>query len=104
MEIAGTLPSVTTLESNDENQLTVELRVARLRAQVAIVRTLADQIDLLVSPQHVDGLSDQLIEEMARLRGQLFEAAAEVTKSSPPKDTEVFTRRSSMRAIRASSH
>ncbi len=87
------LPAVTTLESNDDDQLTAELRLARLRTEVAVVRTLADQIELLVSPRHADGLSGQLIEEMARLACLLFEAASELTRSPAPEDTGVFKRR-----------
>jgi hypothetical protein len=104
MIFARTLPSVTTLESDDENQLATELRLVRLRTQVAVVRTLADQIELLMSPRHVDGLSDQLMEEVATLRGRLFEAASELRKSPAQKDTEVFHRRPALRAMKASSH
>jgi hypothetical protein len=94
-----TLPSVITLESNYDDQLTAELRLARLRAQVAVVRTIVDQVEFLVSPHHVHGLSEQLIEEMARLGCRLFEAAAELTKSPAPEDSGVFPRRPAMRAV-----
>jgi hypothetical protein len=93
MMFARTLHSVTTLESNDDGQLAAELRLARLRTQVAVVRTLADQIELLVRPRHVSGLGDQLIEEMARLGCQVLEAAAELTRSPAPEDSGVFNRR-----------
>jgi hypothetical protein len=45
-------------ESNDDRQLAMDLRLARLRTQVAVVRALADQIELLVRPQHVDAMLD----------------------------------------------
>jgi hypothetical protein len=93
------LPAVTTLESNDDDRLSAELRLARLRTEVAIVRTLADQIELLVSPRHANGLGDQLIEEMARLGCLLFEAAAELTRSPAPEDSGVFKRRPAMRSM-----
>ena len=93
------LPSVVTLESNDGRQLSEELRLARVRTQVAVVRTLADQIELLVRPRYVDGLSEQLIEEMARLGCQLLETAAELTKEPAPEDTGVFRRRPAMHAM-----
>jgi hypothetical protein len=92
------LPAVTTLESSDDAQLVAELRLARLRTEVAVVRTLADQIELLVSPRRADGLSEQLIEEMARLGCLLFEAAAELTRSPAPEDSGVFNRRPAMHA------
>jgi hypothetical protein len=91
------LPSVTTLESNDHDRLGSELRLARLRTEVAVVRTLADQIELLARTRLADGLSEQLVEEMARLGCELFEAAAELTKSPAPEDTGVFVRRLGIR-------
>ena len=89
---ARILPTLTTLESNDDGRLTAELRLGRLRTQVAVVRTLADQIELLVRPHHVDGLSEQLVEEMARLGCVLFEAAAELTTSPAREDSGVCRR------------
>jgi hypothetical protein len=98
---ARTLPRVATLESNDDRQLAAELRLARLRTQVAVVRALADQIELLVQPHHVDatfarnperGLGEQLGDEMAQLGCRLFEVAAELTKSPASEDSGVFER------------
>jgi hypothetical protein len=86
------LPSVSTLRSNDDGRLDAELRVVRLRTQVAVVRTLADEIECVVSPHQLHGLSDQLVEEMARLGRRLFEEAAELTRSPGPEDTGVFHR------------
>jgi hypothetical protein len=86
------LPAVTTLESNDDDQLAAELRLARLRTEVAVVRTLADQVELLVSSRHADRLSEQLTEEMAKLGCLLFEAAAGLSRSPAPEDTGVFRR------------
>jgi hypothetical protein len=88
------LLSVATLESSDDGQLTAELRLARLRAQAAVVRTLTDHIEQLTRPGNADGLSWQLIEEMARLGCRLLEAAAWMTKSPRSEDSGVFTRRS----------
>jgi len=90
------LPSVVTLESNDDRQLSAELRLARVRTQVAVVRTLADQIEFVVRPGHVDRLSEQVVEEMARLGCQLLETAAELTRAPAPEDTGVFHRRPAM--------
>jgi hypothetical protein len=96
--LTRTLASVSTLESNDESQLIAELRLARARAQLAVVRTLADRIEVLVNPRLADGLNDHLIEEMARLGCRLFEAAAELTRSPAPEETGVFNRPPAMRA------
>jgi hypothetical protein len=52
--LAHTL-SLTALESNDKRQPTLELQLARLRAQVAVVRTLADHVEYLARPENADG-------------------------------------------------
>ncbi len=86
------IPTLATLESNDDGQLTAELRLARLRAQVAVVRALADHIEHLAQPVGADELGEQLVEEMARLASQLTEAAASLKKSMGPEDSGVFPR------------
>jgi len=73
------IPSLTALESGDDNWLTAELELARLREQVAVVRTIADHADYLAQPANADGFSEQLIEEAARLGCRLLEAAAAMT-------------------------
>jgi hypothetical protein len=85
---APTLPPVTALASHDRGQLPAALRLARLRTEVAVVRTLADHVERLVNPRQADGLSEQLIEEMGRLGRLLFEAAGELTKAPAPDDSE----------------
>jgi hypothetical protein len=87
------LPSVATLESSGDGQLTAELRLARLRAQVAVVRTLTDHIEQLGRPGDAD-VSWQLIEEMARLGCRLLKAAAWMTRSPQSEDSGIFPRRS----------
>jgi hypothetical protein len=72
---APTHPPPTTLESNDDDQLGAALRLFRLRAQVAVVRTLADEIDRLVRPSDIAGLGEQFLAEVARLVRQLVESA-----------------------------
>lgn len=108
---ARTLPRVTTLESNDDRQLAAELRLAQLRTQVAVVRALADQIELLARPHHVDatrdcdperGLGEQLGEEMAQLGCRLFEVAAGLTKSPASEDSGVFKRPPATRVMQFS--
>jgi hypothetical protein len=82
------LPTVTTLESDDDDQLAAELRLARLRTEVAVVRTLADQVEVFVSSRHAARLSEQLTEEMAKLGCLLFEAAAGRTSSGVRRGVE----------------
>jgi hypothetical protein len=86
------IPSLATLESNDDSQLAAELELARLRAQVAIVRTLADHIEHFAQPGDTGGLSEQLIEEMARLAHRLFEATTSMTRSAHAEDSGIFAR------------
>jgi len=76
----------------DDSLLTAELRLARLRAQVAIVRTLADHIEHFVRQADAGELSSQLIEEMARLGCRLFELAAPMTRSPRAEESGVFVR------------
>jgi hypothetical protein len=73
-----------------DNPLAAELRLARLRTQVAILRTLADHIDDVARPRDADGLSSQLIEEMTRLGCRLIEAAASMTSLPCSDDSGVF--------------
>jgi hypothetical protein len=69
-----------------------EPRLARLRAQVAIVRTIADHIEHFAQQMDADELSSQLIEEMARLGCRLFELAAPMTRAPRAEDSGVFPR------------
>jgi len=86
--------SFTARESNDNRRPTLALQLARLRAQVAVVRTLADHIEHFARPDNTHGVSEQLIEEMARLGCGLLEAAASMTRALAPKESGVFARRS----------
>jgi hypothetical protein len=86
------IPSLAALESNDNCQPIPELQLGRLRAQAAVVRTLADHIEHFARPENVDGVSEQLIEEVARLGCRLFEAAAAMTMAPGPEDGGVFAR------------
>jgi hypothetical protein len=85
------IPSLAALQSNDDGRLTAELRLARLRSQVAIIRSLADQVEHLARPENTDGLSEQLVEEMARLGCMLLETAGALTTVFPHlQNTGVF--------------
>jgi hypothetical protein len=96
------IPSLATLESNDDSQLAAELELARLRAQVAIVRTLADHIEYFARPGDTCGLSEQLIEEMARLARRLFDATTSITTAARAEDSGIFARSSSSGSARSS--
>ncbi len=74
-------------ERNDSTWLVAEVRLARLRSQVAVVRALADQVEYLTRPGRTDELRDQVIEEMARLGCLLLEAAGSLAGASPEDPT-----------------
>jgi hypothetical protein len=82
---ACSLPSLATLEANDDDRLAAELRLVRLRTQAAIVRTLSDHVERFAQPADADALSVQLIEEVAKMGQRLSEAAASLT---PPRSRE----------------
>jgi hypothetical protein len=86
-------PSLWALESNDEGRLVAEVGLVRIRTQAAVVRALADQIEVFVKPDRAHWLGDQLVEEAARLACGILEAAAELAKALPPEETEMFDRR-----------
>lgn len=86
------VPAPSALESEDDDRLTPDARFAKVRAQVAVVRALADQIEHLSRSQDADGLGEQLVEEMSRLGCRLREAAASFTEA-PSEDSGVFARR-----------
>lgn len=79
--------SLDALESRDDSRHAADARLARLRSQVAVIRTLADRAEHLERSGESDGLSDQLIEEMARLGFHLLEAAAWLTESPRSEDS-----------------
>jgi hypothetical protein len=70
--MATYIPSLAALQSEDDGQLAAELRLARLRTQAAVLRSLADCIERLTHPGDADGLSAQTIEEMKRLGALLL--------------------------------
>jgi hypothetical protein len=79
--------------------LTAGLGLARLREQVAVVRTIADHADYLAQPENADGFSEQLIEEAARLGCRLLEAAAAMTTSLRGPREGVVSRASNMTVV-----
>jgi hypothetical protein len=57
------VPSLAALTSDDGTRLSAELRLAQLRSQVAVIRTLADHVEHLARWSNVDGLREQIIED-----------------------------------------
>jgi hypothetical protein len=75
------LPSLSALESLDDDRLAAELRLARVRSQAAVVRALADHAEHLGLTADIEAVGEQLIEETARLRCRILELAG--SPSSP---------------------
>ncbi len=90
------MPSLAALESDDDDRLGAELELARLRSQVAVIRTIADEIEHLGRPRDADGLRAQLGEERARLGCRLLAVAASPTEPPRSEDSGVFARRPSL--------
>ena len=89
------MPSIHALESHDDLLLNAELRLARLRSQVAVVRTIADHVERLARPPETEGLKGQLVEEMARLGCCLVEAAAALVQRPRSEESGFFARQAS---------
>ena len=88
----ATIPSLAALQSNDEGKLASEFRLARLRSQLAVVRSVADHLEHLTCSEDIACLGDQLREEMALLGCRLVEAA-ETLAEPRPHESGVFLRR-----------
>jgi hypothetical protein len=48
------IPSLATLDANDDELFAAELRFARFRSQVAVLRRLADEVEQLGPPREFD--------------------------------------------------
>jgi acetolactate synthase regulatory subunit len=88
--VSFALPSLASLEENDDRRLSAELTIARLRAQVAVVRTLTDHVEHLADVAAVEGVQAQVVEEIARLGCRLLEVAASLAASDRPEASGVF--------------
>jgi hypothetical protein len=86
------LPSGQALEARDEAALEATLRLARLRRQAAVVRTLADQVERVSRPGDADALGNQLIEEVARLGCRLVEGVGPLVDAARVDGSGVFAR------------
>jgi hypothetical protein len=92
-------PAVAALESSQDGPLAAEARRVNLRSQVAVVRTLADQVEQLSRAADVDGLGAQMVEEMARLGCRLLDAAAALAGVSRVEDSGVFNRAAMLETV-----
>jgi hypothetical protein len=92
------LPSLDALESNDDERLRAELQLARLRSQVAVVRTIADEVEVLARPRDADGLRAQLVDEMSRLGCRLFESLASLAEPASSEESGIFARQTFLAA------
>jgi hypothetical protein len=92
LALPSLLPSLASLEATDDQQLGRELTLARLRAQVAVVRTLTDHIERFAQVADVEGLGEQVVEEMGRLGCRLVDAAAAMSVPRRPEESGVFLR------------
>jgi hypothetical protein len=80
------LPSIEALTSCDDERLTRELRLSEVREQVALARSLIDEVDRLVPPAellaHVSAQDDEAVaEELARLGCRIVELASAFTRA-----------------------
>jgi hypothetical protein len=86
------LPSLAALQSTNDGRLDAELRLVRLRTQVAVVRTLADRIEELSRAVDAAGPGDQLFEEMVRLGHHLVDVAEALGRGRGVDRSGIFAR------------
>ena len=76
------LATLAVRESKDDARLAVEAQLKRVRTQIAAVRAVADHAEQLAQAAAVDRLTDQMVEEMARLGCRLLEAAVSLADAT----------------------
>ncbi|HEY3820148.1 MAG TPA: hypothetical protein VGL81_23450 [Polyangiaceae bacterium] len=78
------LPSLRALSAGDDRILADELRILAARQQLAIVRTISDEMEWCLAHRvATNGLREQLVEELARLGCRSVEAAAVLATPDP---------------------
>lgn len=93
------LSPLSATEANSRDSLTPEILLARLQRQLAVIRAIIDEADRVArAADHArsgdaEGLSDRVVEEMARLGCRLLEAAGILASSRRDEDSGVFSRR-----------
>jgi len=83
------IPSLATLDSNDDELFAAELRFARFQSQVAILRKLADQVEQLGPPREFDTSGQELMEEIAQLGCRVLQATRPSAWSPRPADSSI---------------
>jgi len=77
MTVQQQLPSFRALQASDERLLAEELRVLATKQQIAVVRTLGDELERrLARGGAALAVQGQLVEELARLGCRSLETAA----------------------------
>jgi hypothetical protein len=78
---ASSLPSLRALGAADDRLLDEELCLLATRRQIAVVRTIADELERCVQGNGlIETLRAQFIEELSRLGCRTLEAAAALAK------------------------
>ena len=81
MSVQQHLPSLRALRAGDERLLAEELRLVATRQQIAVVRTLADELERsLERGSPARALQEQLVQELARLGCRSLETAAAISE------------------------
>ncbi len=76
------LPSLRALTSSNDDLLSNELKLVSTRRQIAVVRTIADELErCLRDGRDVHTLREQFIEELAKLGCRSLEMAADIAGS-----------------------
>lgn len=77
MSVQQHLPSLRALRAGDERLLAEKLRVVATKQQIAVVRTLADELERCLGRGGAAlAVQGQLVEELARLGCRSIETAA----------------------------
>lgn len=91
MTVQQHLPSLRALRASDEGLLAEELRVLATKQQIAVVRTLADEVEpCLMRGGTAPAVQEQLVQELARLGCRSLETAA-VMAEKPANAAEQST-------------
>jgi hypothetical protein len=69
-------------EPQGDARLAADARLKHVRTQVAAVRAVVDHAEQVAQAAAVDALTEQLVEEMARLGCRLLEAAVSLADAA----------------------
>jgi hypothetical protein len=83
------IPSLATLDANDDELFAAELRFGRFRSQVAVLRRLADEVEQLGPPREFDTSGQELMEEITQLGCRFLQATRPSAWSPRPEDSSV---------------